>query len=209
MLFEKTAQRRSCCHPPTNEYKANMTLARKAFLTIALASSLSACETVGNVAQSVADSAKGNAKVIEPAKGTAVNTSPQSAPAAQQTATPVAPACERNFTVTGSFFAGKQFKTTAPLPGMSPDMAFKRASAEVAKRGWQIISTDKDVRMISASQSVALSSSGKTVPFNVLIGEEKGAGANISLTFSIAGGLTASEGGVKNTFCEFTKSVAG
>jgi hypothetical protein len=186
-----------------------MILIRKAVLTLALASSLTGCETVGNVAQSVADSAKGNNKATEPAKSTATSTSASSTTAPPQSATSAAPACERNFSVTGSFFTGKQFKTNAPLPGVNPDAAYKKAFAEVAKRGWQIISSDKDVRMISASQSVSLSNSAKTVPFNVVIGEEKGGGANISFTFSIAGGLATSEDAVKTTFCDFTKSVGG
>ena len=91
---------------------------------------------------------------------------------------------------------------------MAPDVAYKKALAEVAKRGWQVISSDKEVRMISASQNVSLSSSGKTVPFNILISDEKGKGTTISFTFSISGGLAASEDNVVKTFCDFTKNVA-
>ena len=122
---------------------------------------------------------------------------------------PNLPACAKNFEVGGSFFAGKRYTTHAPLPGLTPDAAYKKTYAEISKRGWQIISSDKDARSISASQGVAFSGAGKTVPFNIMIGEEKGKGSNVSFVFALSGGLMTSEEGVKTTFCDIVKSIGG
>ena len=174
-----------------------------------LAGLISGCETVANVAQNVSDSARPSKKAVEPDSTASTSPSSQAAATPRQPSNANAPACERNFASTGSFFSGKQFTTNAPLPRMAPDVAYKKALAEVAKRGWQVISSDKEVRMISASQNVSLSSSGKTVPLNILISDEKGKGTSISFTFSISAGLATSEDNVVKTFCDFTKNVAG
>jgi hypothetical protein len=168
---------------------------------------LAGCETVANVAQNVADKARPTS-TDKPTAAPPAAAAPAPAAAAPAAKSNEA-ACERNFTATGSFFAGKQFKTNAPLPNVSADAAYTKALAEVAKRGWQVISTDRAARIISANQNVSMSSAGKTVPFNVVIGEERGKGANIAFTFSIAGGLSTSEDAVKSAFCDFTKSLGG
>ena len=173
-----------------------------------LAGLISGCETVANVAQNVSDSARPSKKAVEPDSTTLTSPNSQVGATPRQPSNANAPACEKNFAVSGSFFSGKQFTTNAPLPRIAPDAAYRKAFAEVAKRGWQIISSDKDVRMISASQNVSMSSGGKTVPLNILISDEKGKGTTISFTFSISGGLATSEDGVLKTFCDFTKSVA-
>jgi hypothetical protein len=187
--------------------KEMMNVNRCLLLPICITFSLTGCETVGNVAQSVADSARGGSKGVETEKTKVPSTAVQSTPAQVQSAATSAPACERNFVSTGSFFSGRQLRTNAPLPGVSPDTAYKKVFAEMAKRGWQIISSDKDVRMISASEGVP--GSKKTLPFNVVVGEEKGAATDISFTISMPGGVMASEDGVKAMFCDFTKSLGG
>jgi hypothetical protein len=180
------------------------------FLTvISVGASIVGCETVASVAQNVADAAKPSAKAASKDKP------PESAPAPSvvNTGAPVpsvaasTPACERNFNTTGSFFSGKQLRTNSPLPGINADAAYKKVFAEIVKRGWQIISSDKEIRMISASDGIP--GSKKTLPFNVVVGEEKGIGTDISFTVSLPGGVMASEDGIKAMFCDFTKNLGG
>ena len=162
-------------------------------LTISLTTG---CATVANVAQTVADSARGS--------GSSTTEAPkaQGSPVADQQGP-----CATNFSVTGSFFSGKQFKSQAPLPNLAPDLAYRKAYTEVVNRGWQIISVDKEIRMISASQGVSFSSGGKTVPVNIHIRQDGGRGSSISFTLSLTGGLVTSEEGVRDGFCKFVNDI--
>lgn len=179
--------------------------------------SLSACETVANVAQGVADSARGRAS--SPTAQADSRSTPASATPTVPVSTGQPPTttnqggsstCAKNFAVTGSFFSGKQMRAASSLPNVAPDLAYKKAYAEVVKRGWQIVQADKDMRMISANQNVSYSKGGKTVPINVMIEAEKGGGkgSNIILTLNIPGGLMAPEDAVRDDFCAIAQTVA-
>lgn len=122
-------------------------------------------------------------------------------------ATQNTPLCARNFEVEGSFFEGKQFKTSVPLPTMNPDVAYRKAYASLVGRGWQIVQSDKDIRMVSASQQVTGSSGGKTVPFNVLIKTDTRNVPTVLFTFKMSGMLLASEDGYKKIFCDIAADI--
>jgi len=116
--------------------------------------------------------------------------------------------CAKNFAVSGSFFAGKQYKTSASLPGVRTDLAFKKAYAYVVKAGYQVTHSDKEVGVISAAQQVSYSGGGKTAPLNVLIESDANSGTKIALSFLTAGGLSASEDAVRNEFCGIVNDIA-
>jgi hypothetical protein len=168
------------------------------FLALA-ALGLAGCSTVAEVAQNVADTARGSS---QPSANSKAPQTPGGAPVAQEP-------CAANFAVTGSFISGKQFKSSAPLTKLSPDNAYKKAHAATITRGWQLISADKEMRTISANQQVNYSSGGKTVPLNILIKPDAARGSVISFTFSTAGGLFASEDAVRDVFCQFTNDLSG
>ena len=115
--------------------------------------------------------------------------------------------CAANFSVSGNFFAGKQYKTSATLPGVRAETAYKKAYASLVKKGYQITHADKDVGMISAAQQVSFSQGGKTAPLNILIEAVPRAGSKITFSFSTAGGLTASGDTVRDEFCKITSEV--
>ena len=168
-------------------------------VVFALMICVSGCATVADVAQEIADSARGSvqtpAEKLEPEiRGSA---SSQQMP------------CFTNFLVSGNFFSGKHFKTHVPLPALAPDSAYQKAYALVVKEGWQIISADKHIRMISASQGVNFSSGGKTVPINFLIEPGAAKGSVITLKLTLSGGLLASEDGVQSAFCAFVREMGG
>ena len=114
--------------------------------------------------------------------------------------------CASNFSVSGSFFTGKQYKTNVVLPGVGREIAFKKAYASVVKKGYQVTHSDKDVGVISVSQQVT--GSAKTAPLNILV-EPDGTGSKINFSFSTAGGLSAAEGAVRDEFCNITSDVLG
>ena len=113
--------------------------------------------------------------------------------------------CAKNFTYDGSFFAGRTFKTHQFVNGVSKDTAMVRATKFLAIEGYSIISSDKEMGLISASQTVSYGQ-GKTVPLNVSI-SSKGKGVDVSITFSISGGLTTPVNSVKDTFCDIIDAV--
>jgi len=115
--------------------------------------------------------------------------------------------CVSNFSVSGSFFTGKQYKTSVVLPEVSSQTAFKKAYASIVKKGYQITQSDKDIGVISASQQVTGSKGGKTAPLNVLVESDSGAGSKIDFSFSTAGGLMAPEDAVRDEFCKITSEI--
>ena len=115
--------------------------------------------------------------------------------------------CVVNFSESGSFFSGKQYKTSASLPGVKTGIAFKRAYASIAKSGYQITQADKEIGVISAAQQVSYSQGGKTAPLNVVIQPELGSNSKVAFSFSTAGGLKASSDTVRDEFCRITNDI--
>lgn len=169
------------------------------YVVFALMIGVSGCSTVANVAQEIADSARGNAQTPADKLESRVGASESSHQKP----------CFTNFVVTGNFLSGKSFKTHAPLPALTPDSAYQKAYTLIAKEGWQIISADKNIRMISASQGVGFSSGGKTVPLNFLIEPDSVKGSVITLKLTLSGGLLASEDGMQGAFCAFVEKMGG
>ena len=93
------------------------------------------------------------------------------------------------------------------MSNVSKGVAVERVVKELAVQGWAITNTDKDLGIISASQTVSFGK-GKTAPLNVGI-DAKDGGVNVTATFSISGGLTTPVDGVKDTFCKIIVSVGG
>lgn len=108
--------------------------------------------------------------------------------------------CETNFTKEGSFFKGKTFKTWAEIEGVSSTDAFKKIYQHIAKDGWKISSSDKEMGIISAGQDVSYGN-GKTAPLNVII-EESGENSKVSISYSISGGVSSPEKAVIESFCK-------
>ena len=192
----------------------NHTLATTAILAIG-GLITTGCETVANVAQNVADTARSRSGTSAPA-----TPQPASAPAPTATAQAAPPAkapppestkaepCSANFVVTGTFIAGKQYKTQVPVPGVAPDVAYRKAHAGVVSQGWQVNSTDSTLRSISATQQVSFSRGGKTTPLNVLVQPATGGGSLVVMNYATAGGLHSPEDTVRDSFCQLAKHIS-
>jgi hypothetical protein len=108
--------------------------------------------------------------------------------------------CEANFTKEGSFFKGRTFKTWADVEGVSSTDAYRKVYQQIAKDGWKISSSDKELGIISAGQDVSYGN-GKTAPLNVVV-EESGSNSKISISYSISGGVSSPEKAVIDSFCK-------
>jgi hypothetical protein len=115
--------------------------------------------------------------------------------------------CAQNFTYDGSFLAGRTFKTHQSVDSVSQDIAMRRTAKHLAVEGYSITSTDKELGIISASQTVSFGQ-GKTVPLNVSF-DSTDQGINVSIAFSISGGVTTPVNGVKDEFCDIIKAIQG
>jgi hypothetical protein len=111
----------------------------------------------------------------------------------------------KHFTESGSFFTGKKYGTWQEFPDVATTNAFKRAYAYVAKNGYKILSSDREMGVISATQDVVHSQ--KTVPLNILVEDSGHGGSKVTLTFSIGGGLSTSKKGVQETFSKIMAEV--
>ncbi|MGR3220069.1 MAG: SHOCT domain-containing protein [Candidatus Anammoxibacter sp.] len=114
--------------------------------------------------------------------------------------------CAQNFTYEGNFFSGYQFKTHQFVNNVSIDAAVTRVAKSLADEGYSINNVNKEMGIVSASQVVSFGS-GKTVPFNANIASAN-AGVNVSLTFSISGGLITYKSKVKEMFCRVIESIS-
>jgi hypothetical protein len=113
--------------------------------------------------------------------------------------------CAANLTSTGSFFKGKTFKTTATVPGIKQADAMKKAAQNIVVDGWQVTSTDSNLGIISAGQTVSYGA-GKTAPLNIVIADKDG-GVSVSITYSISGGVTSPQEAVQNQFCKIVEAI--
>ena len=111
----------------------------------------------------------------------------------------------KHFTESGSFFTGKKYSTWQEFSDVATTNAFKRAYAYVAKNGYKILSSDREMGVISATQDVVHSQ--KTVPLNILVEDSGHGGSKVTLTFSIGGGLSTSKKGVQETFSKIIAEV--
>ena len=112
----------------------------------------------------------------------------------------------KHFTETGSFFTGKKLTTWQDFPDVTTAIAFKRAYAYIAKSEYSIVSSDKDMGVISAVRTVT-SRAAKTVPLNILVENLGTNGSKVTITLSLSGGVVA--GGVRGIFAKVMADVGG
>jgi hypothetical protein len=111
----------------------------------------------------------------------------------------------QNFSYSGSFASGRTYKTNVLVLGVSKQDAMGRASRKLTQDGWQLVNTDKDAGVLSASQSVSYGN-GKTVPLNVII-EEEGKDVTVSTTYSTPGGVSSPLDAIARQFCDIIEAV--
>ncbi|HRO32842.1 MAG TPA: hypothetical protein PLQ03_05450 [Brevundimonas sp.] len=116
---------------------------------------------------------------------------------------PQAGECEANFRSEGSFFSGRRYTTSQTFPAPA-EAVYRRAYAAMVQEGWAIRSSDREMMVISATTEVSFGS-GKTAPLNIIV-EPTGDGSRVSMTFSISGGLSASDprGNMCSLMAKFT-----
>lgn len=105
-----------------------------------------------------------------------------------------------------SFWTGKTFKSFKEFPNADRDRAFDNIIATIAANGYQIVTSNKESGIISASQGVTMGK-GKTVPLNAVIRNGKNGGIRIDLSFSTSGGLVVSDDSLVSEFCEIYNSI--
>jgi hypothetical protein len=110
----------------------------------------------------------------------------------------------KHFTESGNFFTGKKMTTWQEFPDVTTTNAFKRAYAWIAKNGYSIVSSDKEMGVISATQNVT-SKAAKTVPISILVENSGHDGSKVTITISLSGGLVTS--GVRGTFAKFMEAI--
>lgn len=102
--------------------------------------------------------------------------------------------CKRNYKQEGSFIAGRRFSTWDVVP-VAPGVAYKRIYAEVVKSGLTVVSSDKEMGMISIEQkNGGVTNTGAQVdlPWNVVI-EASGKGSKVNVTKTTPGGYSTSQ----------------
>jgi len=115
--------------------------------------------------------------------------------------------CARNLTSDGGFWTGRTFRSFADFDAVDKESAFRRVAAAVVSEGYQVTNTDKDLGMISASQTVSYGK-GKTVPLNPLVKARSGGGVRVEVLFQMSGGLSVSEDSVRKSFCNIIEAAA-
>lgn len=116
--------------------------------------------------------------------------------------------CAKNFTVTGNFFSGKQYKSYQELSGVSESRAFKSVAQYMATQGWTVVNTDAELGVLTATRGAVGSNTAKTLPLNILVKEVGGGKVRIETTFSTSFGLVTSADGQKDELCKIVEAAS-
>lgn len=115
--------------------------------------------------------------------------------------------CAQNFTYDGSFLAGRTFKSKATVSDVSKATGVQRAAKYLAQDGWNVTTIDKEVGLITATQTVSYGE-GKTAPLSVSV-EPQGRDLRVNTTYTISGGVSSPVQAVQKGFCDIIEAVAG
>ena len=113
--------------------------------------------------------------------------------------------CEANFSVDGSFFKGKTYKTWQEYTGVDYDKTFRSVAQYLASNGWGTVNPNKEAGLISAQQQVIMGH-GSTAPLNIVVKEKKGGIIHVEAVFSTAGMQMASEDTVREELCKMVEA---
>jgi hypothetical protein len=109
--------------------------------------------------------------------------------------------CDANFSSSGNFLSGQQFKTFALLPNVSADEAFVTVQRHLATQGWAIQHADRTSGVLTAWY--AGSRPERPVPLNAAFERAQG-GTKLTLAFSTPGGAFSTSASVREEFCKIT-----
>jgi len=115
--------------------------------------------------------------------------------------------CVANYSTEGGFWTGKQFRTYEKFPAVEKNDAFDRLVASIASIGLQVTNSNKDLGIISATNTVSYGE-GKTVPLNAIVKSIKPKGIRVDLVFTLSGGLATPADTVQDRFCTLLASVS-
>ena len=107
--------------------------------------------------------------------------------------------CATNYSSEGTIVTGKQFKTFEDFPALSKATAFDNLIAALTSSGLQILNSNKESGVISASKSVI--GSGRTFPVNAVVRSNSSGGTRVELIVSLASGMATSADAVQGEFC--------
>lgn len=115
--------------------------------------------------------------------------------------------CVANYSSSGSFWTGKQFKTYGIYQKINKDVVFDKTLASLASSGLTIQTSNKESGVISASQAVIMGE-GKTVPVNAIISGNKATNeVKVELNFTLSGGLYTNADGLQEEFCKVLDNI--
>lgn len=114
--------------------------------------------------------------------------------------------CAQNFSESGSFLAGKTFKSHQDFPGLSEADAFKLVAQSIASNGWNITNTDTNLGMISATQDVIRSRGGRVVPLSVFVKKQDNKTVRVECVYSIGVGMVGF--GQKESLCAILDKIS-
>jgi hypothetical protein len=98
-------------------------------------------------------------------------------------------------------------RTSARLPGTAQSTAYSRVYGSMARRGYQIESSEREAGVISASQPVSMSE--KKVPINIVVVPESESDSSITVSVNLPGGLSSSKEAIQKELCSIIADAAG
>ncbi|NOT84285.1 MAG: hypothetical protein HOP02_05750 [Methylococcaceae bacterium] len=114
--------------------------------------------------------------------------------------------CVANYSAEGSFWSGRQLKTFEDFPKALKVSTFDNLLETIAFSGYQIISSDQESGVISASQTVT-GGQGKAVPLNAVVQNNSAGGVRVELVVTLLGGFITSTDSLQDEFCKILASV--
>jgi hypothetical protein len=114
--------------------------------------------------------------------------------------------CLANFSEEGSFMSGKTYKTFQEFPKMDRGKAIEKMAQTIAGDGWQGMTVNKDVGVITAVQTVSYGN-GKQSPLNVVAKNLDSGAVRVEAVFATSGGVKVKTKDIQDEFCKILASA--
>ncbi|TWG86802.1 hypothetical protein L599_007000000050 [Luteimonas sp. J16] len=120
-----------------------------------------------------------------------------------------ATACERNFTVDGSFLGGRTYATQADVPGATYPDALYRVRDKLVEQGLEVVAVQEKNGYIRANNAVRGGEGGSAnAPLRGYVTRVDASTVNVSLQLVIHGGQSANRKVVMKYLCDAVEAAS-
>jgi|PlaIllAssembly_1097288.scaffolds.fasta_scaffold753292_2 hypothetical protein len=115
--------------------------------------------------------------------------------------------CERNYTITESLAAGRNYSSHEDFPSLTKEIAIRNVVKYMVSSGWTIFNTDTDLGVVSANTDI-MHQDGRVAQFSVIVTEQKDGTVRVECSTYTVMRQDAYADDLKREFCRLLAAVA-